>query len=377
MDSMDLMLPTALLAGQSPAQFMRRIWQRKPLVARAAWPGVAPPLTRAALLALAARDDVESRLVQRDGERWTLRRGPLARRSLPPLARPNWTLLVQGVDLHADAARAMLEPFRFVPDARLDDLMISYATDGGGVGPHLDPYDVFLIQLHGQRRWRIGPVRDRRLIEGAPLKLLRHFEPTLDLLLAPGDLLYLPPMWGHDGIAVGECMTASVGFRTPSRLSIMREVLPLLADAMPESETWEGLYRDAGAPASGAPARVPASMQRFAKAAWQRTLGEPGRLSRALGQWLSEPKPQVWFEAGTRLSGPPRALQLDRRSRMLYDADRLYLNGEVYDLRGADLRLLRRLADRRQLSAAEHARLSPATRRTINQWAESGWLHEC
>ena len=142
---MDLNLASPLLGGLSPVQFMRRHWQRKPLVARGAWSGVKPPLTRAALFALAARDDVESRLVQRDGARWTLRRGPLPRRSVPPLARENWTLLVQGVDLHADAARSMLEPFRFVPDARLDDLMISFATEGGGVGAHVDPYDVFLI----------------------------------------------------------------------------------------------------------------------------------------------------------------------------------------------------------------------------------------
>lgn len=372
---MDLSLPTPLLAGLSPTRFMRAHWQRKPLVARAAWRGVQPPLTRAGLFALAARDDVESRLVQRDGDRWTLRRGPLPRRSLPALARANWTLLVQGVDLQCDAARAMLEPFRFVPDARLDDLMISYASDGGGVGPHLDPYDVFLIQLHGKRRWRIGPVRDRRLVEGAPLKLLRHFDATLDMVLEPGDLLYLPPMWGHDGIAVGECMTASVGFRTPSRQSIVRDVLPLLADALPDTQSWEGLYRDAGALPSETPARVPASMQRFARASWQRVLGEPGRLGQALGQWLTDPKPQVWFDTGASLGAVPCAVRLDRRSRMMYDSERIYLNGEVIDASGADVRLLRRLADRRALSAAEHARLGPAARRWINQWAEAGWLH--
>jgi 50S ribosomal protein L16 3-hydroxylase len=213
------------------------------------------------------------------------------------------------------------------------------------------------------------------LVDGAPLKLLRHFEPTLDVVLEPGDLLYLPPMWGHDGIAVGECMTASVGFRTPSRQSIVRDVLPLLADALPETQSWEGLYRDAGAPASEAPARVPASMQRFAKASWQRVLGEPGRLARALGQWLTEPKAQVWFDGGASLATAACAVRLDRRSRMMYDTEHIYLNGEVFDAKGADVRLLRRLADRRALSAAEHARLGPAARRWINQWAEAGWLH--
>jgi len=355
---------------------MRRHWQRRPLVVRRAWPGVEPPLLRAQLLALAARDDVESRLVRRDASRWQLRRGPLPRRSLPPLRQSGWTVLVQGVDLHAERARAMLEPFRFVTDARLDDLMISFATDGGGVGPHLDPYDVFLIQLQGRRRWRIGPVKDRRLVDGAPLKLLRHFAPTQDLVLEPGDLLYLPPLWGHDGVAVGTCMTASVGFRAPTRQTIVREVLPLLADALPEAQAWDGLYRDAGSTATTSPARVPASLQVFARAAWRRTLGERGRLAQALGQWLTEPKPQVWFDAGSPLSNPRKALRLDRRSRMMYDSAQLYLNGEAFACAARDAGLLQRLADRRELSATERARLSKSAAKLVDQWASAGWLHE-
>lgn len=164
---MDLSAPTPLLGGLSPALFMRRVWQRRPLLVRGAWPGVQPPLSRAALFALAAHDDVESRLVCRDGTRWSVRHGPLPRRTLPPLKQPRWTLLVQGVDLHDEAAHRMLRPFRFVPDARLDDLMISYASDGGGVGAHVDAYDVFLLQLQGRRRWRVGRARDRRVIDGA------------------------------------------------------------------------------------------------------------------------------------------------------------------------------------------------------------------
>jgi 50S ribosomal protein L16 3-hydroxylase len=270
----------------------------------------------------------------------------------------------------------MLEPFRFVTDARLDDLMISFATDGGGVGPHLDPYDVFLIQLQGRRRWRIGPVKDRRLVDGAPLKLLRHFAPTQDLVLEPGDLLYLPPLWGHDGVAVGTCMTASVGFRAPTRQTIVREVLPLLADALPEAQAWDGLYRDAGSTATTSPARVPASLQVFARAAWRRTLGERGRLAQALGQWLTEPKPQVWFDAGSPLSNPRKALRLDRRSRMMYDSAQLYLNGEAFACAARDAGLLQRLADRRELSATERARLSKSAAKLVDQWASAGWLHE-
>src|SRR5437867_305080 len=153
---MDITRPLPLLGGLSPETFMRRHWHKRPLLVRQALPGVAPPLPRRELFALAARDDVESRLVEQRGEAWHVRQGPLPRRALPPLSRDGWTLLVQGLDLHNDTAHELLSRFRFVPDARLDDLMLSYATHGGGVGPHFDSYDVFLIQVQGARRWRVG-----------------------------------------------------------------------------------------------------------------------------------------------------------------------------------------------------------------------------
>jgi ribosomal protein L16 Arg81 hydroxylase len=180
--------PLALLGGISPQQFMQRYWQKKPLLVRGAVPGMKPLLDRAALFELAAQDEVESRLVVRSGSRWKMRRGPLPRRSLPPLAQRDWTLLVQGVDLHNDSAHRLLSQFRFVPDARLDDLMISWASDGGGVGPHFDSYDVFLLQAQGQRRWRIGRQKDLELQEGVPLKILANFEPQQEYLLEPGDM---------------------------------------------------------------------------------------------------------------------------------------------------------------------------------------------
>lgn len=237
------MLPLALLGGLSPARFMQRHWQKKPLLVRQALPGFTPLLSRAALFELAGREGVESRLLSRAQGQWRLRHGPFTRRALPPVAQPDWTLLVQGVDLHVEAAHALLRQFRFVPDARLDDLMISYASDGGGVGPHFDSYDVFLLQAHGQRRWRIGRQRDLSLVEGLPLRILAHFEPEQEYLLDPGDMLYLPPHWAHDGVAVGECMTYSIGFRQPNRGELARELLQRLAD---DSEERLGTlaYRD-------------------------------------------------------------------------------------------------------------------------------------
>jgi 50S ribosomal protein L16 3-hydroxylase len=374
---MDLTSPLPLLGGRTVAQFMRQHWQRKPLLVRQAWPDVRAPLPRPALFALAGRDGVESRLVTRTGDAWTVRHGPLPRRALPPLARIGWTLLVQGVDLHVDAAHRMLRAFRFVPDARLDDLMISFASDGGGVGPHVDAYDVFLLQLEGRRRWRVGPAHDKRFIEGAPLKLLRRFEPTLEWVLEPGDLLYLPPQWGHDGIAVGRCMTASIGFRAPSEVELTRALLHGVADAL-DGDDDALRYADPRGAGTLAPGQVPLALQAFARDAWQRVARDRRSLERALGEWLSEPKAQVWFEPGRASAAwGARSLVLDRRTRMLYDAHHVYINGESFVAAGRDAQCLRRLADARELAAGEMRRMSRAARTIVQQWLTAGWIHEC
>ncbi|GAC1604668.1 MAG: hypothetical protein NVS3B2_10390 [Ramlibacter sp.] len=254
--TVDTTLPLTLLGGMSPQRFMQRHWQKKPLLVRGAVPGLRPLLDRSALFALAARDDVESRLVVRAGTRWKMRRGPLPRRALPPLSQRDWTLLVQGVDLHDEAAHRLLSRFRFVPDARLDDLMISWASDGGGVGPHVDSYDVFLLQAQGRRRWRIGRQRDMSLQDGVPLKILANFEPQEDYLLEAGDMLYLPPGYAHDGSAEGECQTYSIGFRAPARGELARELLQRLAENA-DDVAGSALYRDRGTSAVAGPGAVP------------------------------------------------------------------------------------------------------------------------
>ncbi|NRF69732.1 cupin domain-containing protein [Aquincola sp. S2] len=371
---MDVHAMTALLGGLTPAQFMRRHWQKKPLLVRQAWAGARPPLERSALFALAGRDDVESRLVVRDGDHWRMRRGPFTRRALPPLARADWTLLVQGLDLHDDGARAMLDRFRFVPEARLDDLMVSYATPGGGVGAHLDSYDVFLLQVQGRRRWRVGPVADRSLVDGLPVKILRHFVPTDEWVLEPGDMLYVPPLWGHDGIAEDECMTCSIGFRAPGRAALASELLQRAADEIEPPEV-DALYRDRSQAATATPALIPPALSDFAAAALRRALADPAVLARALGVQLTEPKAQVWFDGGAPLPDGGAALVLDRRTRMMYDAQHVFINGEAFRAGGADARLMRQLADRRRLDARALARASDTARALLEDWAEAGWLH--
>lgn len=364
-------VPLPLLGGLSAAQFMRRHWQKKPLLIRAALPDFKPLLSRQALFEMAGRDAVESRLIVHQPQGWRLRHGPFERRSLPPLKQRCWTLLVQGVDLHLDAAHQLLQRFRFVPDARLDDLMISWASDGGGVGPHFDSYDVFLLQASGFRRWRIGRQKNLSLEPGVPLKILSHFEPEEEHLLGPGDLLYLPPRWAHDGVAVGDdCMTYSMGFRVPQRGGLAGELVQRMAETYED----DGLYRDPQQAATAHPAQMPAHLHAFAEQAVRRLLDQRHALACALGEVMTEPKPRVWFEEP---DGPwrPQALVLDRRTRMMYDQRHVFINGESYRAGGADARLMRALADRRHLTTLQVARASTDAQALLEEWFVSGWLH--
>lgn len=376
---MDTQLPLELLGGLSPENFMRRHWHKKPLLVRQAIPGFKAPLPRNELFDLAAQEDVESRLVtlerRRGKEHWALQRGPFARRALPALKTPEWTLLVQGVDMHSDAIHEVMNRFRFIPDARLDDLMISYASEGGGVGPHFDNYDVFLLQAHGKRRWRIGRQEDLSLKPDMPVKILANFQPEQEFVLEPGDMLYLPPHYAHDGVAEGgECMTYSIGFRSPKAGELAQELLQRLAEGAVEA-VGEDFYRDPRQAAVAGPGELPAELQRFALKAVRQVLKDPLALTRALGEAMSEPKAQVWFEPGQRLRSR-RGVVLDRRTRMLYDEAHVYINGESYRAAGRDATLMRKLADARSLSGTELARASAAARELLGDWCEDGWAHE-
>lgn len=400
--------PSSLLGGLSPRRFMQVHWQKKPLLIRAAWPAVQPPASRAELFALAGLDDVESRCVEQGAgpQGWKLRHGPFARRSLPALARRGWTLLVQGLNLHSDAAHQMLRSFNFLPQVRLDDLMLSYASDGGGVGPHVDSYDVFLLQVSGRRRWAIAPPDpSAELLPGLPLRILSRFKPQQEWVLEPGDMLYLPPGWGHEGVAVGgDCMTASIGFRAPTAAELVAALTARLTDEVAEAAAeevaeaaaevgaswarppsaggrragrramWSQRLADPHLEASACSGLIPAPMEAFALTQMRRLLDDDGALRRALGGWLTEPHPRVWFDAqhGEPDAGVP--LRLDRRSRMAYDRDHLYFNGEAYRVAGRDAVLLQRLADQGHLEPADLRRLGRSAREAVLQWWEMGWL---
>src|SRR6185436_16431842 len=222
----------SLLGNRTPRAFLAQHWHKEALLVRQAIPAFADVCSRARLFALASRDDVESRIVVRTKSRFTVAHGPFRRADFRALTARDWTLLVQGVNLHSDDADALLRRFSFLPYARLDDLMVSYAAPGGGVGPHFDSYEVFLLQGSGVRRWRYGAQDDLALMPGLPLKILRRFMPSHDETLAPGDMLYLPPHIAHDGIAVGACTTYSVGFRAPGATELGAAFLDFLRDEL-------------------------------------------------------------------------------------------------------------------------------------------------
>ncbi|ARP87468.1 ribosomal protein uL16 3-hydroxylase [Bordetella genomosp. 9] len=387
--------PLALLGGLTPAQFMKRWWQRKPLLIRQAIPGFKPPIGVTELKRMARRDDVASRLIWRENGQWQMEHGPFAR--LPKAAEPDWTLLVQSVDLHSDAATELMHRFRFVPDARLDDVMVSIATDGGGVGPHFDSYDVFLLQAVGRREWRIGRQRDLSLQPDLPLKILRRFEPEETYILEPGDMLYLPPQVAHDGIAQGDCMTISIGFRAPDQATLARGMLEAAAEqvlaraGLPSGPYGEpalpgprldARYRDPGQAATTHPAELPdgligAALQAVGRIRFDETLAH-----RFLGCWLTEPGAQAVFDP-TPADGPDLQarwpdtglLKLDRRTRMLYRGRQLFINGETAPVPASAV--LRRLADDRYLACDARTGLSlnDAERDCLTQWLDDGWLH--
>lgn len=204
--------------------FLRDYWQKQPLLIKNPWKSWSNPLEPDELAGLACEEGVESRLIAQTSDRWEVEHGPFAEPRLSQLGKKRWTLLVQAVDQHVPEVAALIEPFRFIPNWRIDDVMVSYAADEGGVGPHFDQYDVFLIQGLGRRRWRVGAQCDQaaELLSHDDLRLLANFQATDEWVLEPGDILYVPPRVAHDGVAVGnDCMTYSIGFRAPSRSELI------------------------------------------------------------------------------------------------------------------------------------------------------------
>ncbi|MDH1728020.1 cupin domain-containing protein [Pseudomonas sediminis] len=281
--------PLQLLGGLTAREFLRDYWQKKPLLVRQAIPDFESPISPDELAGLALEEEVESRLVIEHGERpWELQRGPFNEDTFQDLPERDWTLLVQAVDQFVPEVAELLEDFKFLPKWRIDDLMISFAAPGGGVGPHFDNYDVFLLQAHGHRRWQVGQMcdSDSPLLPHADLKILAQFEPTDEWVLAPGDMLYLPPRLAHCGTAEDDCMTYSVGFRAPSAAEVLTHFTDFLGQFLPDEER----YSDADIQPSEDPNQIQRDALERLKALLNEHMSDERLLMTWFGQFMTEPK---------------------------------------------------------------------------------------
>lgn len=366
----------ALLGTLSPQRFLRDYWHKKPLLIRQAIPAFEPPVRPDALFELAARDDVESRLVSHFSQQWQMDTGPFQK--LPTTGQKGWTLLVQGVNLHNDGVDALMQQFRFIPDARLDDVMVSFASDAGGVGPHFDSYDVFLLQAQGQRRWRISAQKDLSLIDGMPLKILEHFQAEQEFVLDPGDMLYLPPHYAHDGVAIGECMTYSIGFRAPAYQELAEAFLQFMADSV----ELPGRYADPNLTVSRRPAEISRAMLSQVGAELRKIRFSDDDIAIFLGEYLSEPKANVFFEPPastltlTRFKqlANKRGVALSPKTRMLYRGKHVFINGESFTVTPSDKTRLATLADGRRLAGEHILSASTDLLEALYTWHGDGWL---
>lgn len=269
--------------------FLREYWQKKPFLIKNPWEIWNNPLEPDELAGLACEEDVESRLIAQAGASWDVEHGPIPETRFGALGNKNWTLLVQAVDHYVPEVAALIEPFRFIPNWRIDDVMVSCAADKGGVGPHFDQYDVFLIQGLGRRRWQVGGICDETsaLLPHDDLRLLANFDVHDEWILDPGDILYVPPGIAHNGIAVGDnCMTYSIGFRAPSRSELIGDWCDDLLGKM----DGDNRYGDPDLPLQANPGEISEAAIDRLHAMIAETILDRENFSRWFGRYTSTPK---------------------------------------------------------------------------------------
>jgi 50S ribosomal protein L16 3-hydroxylase len=362
--------PWALLGGVSPQKFMKTYWHKKSLLIRGAIPAfklaqavnetLASPISAEDLFKIASNDATESRLIE--AKPWRFTEGPFQKKTLPSVNTPNWTLLLQGMEAHHHAAAKILSWFRFIPDARLDDLMVSIAGPGGGVGPHFDSYDVFLIQMAGRRRWQISEQKDLSLNPKLPLKILQSFKPEHEWVLEPGDMLYLPPHIAHNGVALDPgCQTWSVGFRSQSYKELLQEGLWRLAESLEDIPELEQYFADPMQGASNSAEQLPAELIKQIEGKLKGLkLDQVSSFLPGITAYLSEPKQQAIFDApaapllpkGFSKALGTQSLKPHPQTRILSLGTNVFCNGEnVTKGQTKDVRLAwRRLSSTKELA---------------------------
>ena len=313
-----------ILGDLTADQFLAEYWQKKPLLIRNAIPNFEPPINGDDLAGLSLEAEVESRLVI--GDDWALEHGPFEESRFASLPEQNWSLLVQGVDLWVPEVADLLSSFDFLPSWRVDDIMVSYAEDGGNVGPHFDYYDVFLIQGEGQRHWQIGQLCSEADLhtDSTALKILKNLEVLDEWTLNPGDMLYLPPKIAHHGVAIGQCTTFSVGFRAPAAT----EMLDDLATELLSRDITPNHLQDPPLNAAMANEPISGAYIQQVKELLQQTLDDEQMLGEWFAQFMTEPK----YPSLVGMTEELRSASLENRPVEGSDTSyNHYLNGQKQD----------------------------------------------
>jgi 50S ribosomal protein L16 3-hydroxylase len=361
--------------GMTAQQFVQEYWQKKPLLIRNAFPDFGGMLSPEDLAGLACEEEAQSRLVLCSRGKWTLEQGPFDEQRFARLPEKGWSLLVQGVNHFLPEADALLHQFDFIPRARLDDLMVSFAPDGGGVGPHFDSYDVFLLQGQGKRLWRVSSQSDMELVPDAPLRILKNFHTDQEWMLEPGDMLYLPPRLAHWGIAVGDCMTWSIGFRAPSAQELATQFLGYLQDHV----RVDGIYADPDLRLQRHPAEISGQMLGKVRAMLDGIRWDGNDIVRFLGTYLTEPKPHVLFDPPRRIGQEKfrqrlmkNGISLDLKTLVLFHGNSFFINGESVEVDDVTLSYLVALADHRTMPPGLD--VPQPVLDLMHQWYGAGYL---
>jgi 50S ribosomal protein L16 3-hydroxylase len=353
-----------ILGNISKEQFLKEYWQKKPLLIRQAYSNFEPLIPADELAGMSLEEEIESRIIMENGpdSPWQLISGPFQEETFASLPKDKWTLLIQGVDQWVPEAADLLQDFNFIPNWRIDDLMISFATDGGSVGPHYDQYDVFLLQAEGQREWRIGQMCSEHdaFLQETKLRLLAKFEETDRWILEPGDMLYLPPRLAHYGISQGNGQTYSIGFRAPSQSELMHS----LVDQIDASSNEDQRYGDPELALQTHSGEINEAALQQVRDFMTQALADPVLLSDALGKLMTEAKyPQerdeedekgkdTYLASDLKYDLQATDIQRELHSRFAFNKNEnsisFYAGGKVYPITESSLELAQYLTKQRQ-----------------------------
>jgi len=347
---------THILGKTSINDFLKNYWQKKPLLIKNAIANFVSPITESDLFTIAQNEEAVSRLIEYKQDIWQVKYGPFKKSDLPKKTNIPWTILVQNINHYLPFAESFLNLFKFIPYARLDDLMISYATKKGSVGPHFDSYDVFLFQAQGIREWKISDQKKFTLDKKSSIKIITNFKSKNSWVLKPGDMLYLPPNIGHWGISQSDdCLTYSIGFRAPATFEIQSKFLDFIQDHLITNEN--EIYKDPNLAPQKNPAEISSNMTKAMRNIVDRLRWDKSSINHFIGQLLSEPIESSIFETRKPLSLKAfekrivnKTLKLNSKTRMLFIKNNFYVNGEFLKIDKKYTLFLKQLANDREIS---------------------------